>query len=192
MLSVEGITVRGYSTPEEFLEVYRPGRDGCVLLDADLPRMGALELLQHLRDAHDPTPKIVIARAGDASIAVEAMRCGAWDVIEWDYDLLSLRAKIGRAIEQSRDANERLASQRSSRTRIACLTARQRQVMKMMLAGHPNKNIAADLGISQRSVENHRAAVMKKTGASSLPALARMAFAAEKSACEFGSSISSG
>ena len=81
-------------------------------------------------------------------------------------------------LEQSRDGNKLSAWRESAAEHVAGLTSRERQIMELVLAGHPSKNIAADLGISQRTVENHRASIMKKTGVKSLPALARLALAA--------------
>ncbi len=83
-----------------------------------------------------------------------------------------------RALEQAGDSAKLSAWRESAATALAGLTARQRQIMDLVLAGHPSKNIAADLGVSQRTVENHRAAVMKKTGSRSIPALIRLALAA--------------
>jgi two-component system, chemotaxis family, CheB/CheR fusion protein len=89
-----------------------------------------------------------------------------------------LLASVDRALEQSHDATKPSAWREDAADHVAGLTIRQREIMELVLAGHPSKNIAADLGISQRTVENHRAAIMKKTGSKSLPALARLALAA--------------
>ena len=91
---------------------------------------------------------------------------------------VELITSIERTLEQARDSNKLSAWREGAASHVADLTSRQRQIMDLVLAGHPSKNIAADLGISQRTVENHRAAMMKKTGAKSLPALARLALAA--------------
>jgi two-component system CheB/CheR fusion protein len=95
-----------------------------------------------------------------------------------------LLASVERALEQSRDATKLFAWREDAASHIAGLTARQRQIMELVLAGHPSKNIAADLGISQRTVENHRASIMKKTGSRSLPALARLALTAASTGIE--------
>ncbi len=87
-------------------------------------------------------------------------------------------ASVERALDQSRDSSKLSAWRETAAHHVAGLTARQRQIMELVIAGHPNKNIAADLGISQRTVENHRASIMKKTGSKSLPALTRLALAA--------------
>ena len=87
-------------------------------------------------------------------------------------------ASVARALEQARDSGKLSAWREKAAKQLAGLTPRQREIMELVLAGHPSKNIAADLGISQRTVENHRAAIMKKTGSTSLPALARLALTA--------------
>jgi len=111
-------------------------------------------------------------------MAVQAMKAGALDFIEKPIGRDELLASVERALEQSRDAGKLLLWRETAANQVAGLTVRQRQIMELVLAGHPSKNIAADLGISQRTVENHRASIMKRTGSKSLPALARLALAA--------------
>jgi two-component system CheB/CheR fusion protein len=178
LLEDAGHTVATYPTCEEFLEAYRPGRGGCLLIDAYLPGMSGLELLHRLRDGGDTLPAIMITGNSDVPMAVEAMKVGASDFIEKPVGGPELLASVERALEQSRDAGKATAWRDSAVSHISALTPRQHQIMDMVLAGHPSKNIAVDLGISQRTVENHRALIMKKTGSKSLPALARLAVAA--------------
>ena len=180
ILEDEGWTVEDYADCESFLEAYRPGREGCLLVDAYLPGMSGLELLQWLNQAGDQLPSIMITGNSDVHMAVEAMKMGASDFIEKPIGHGELLASVARAVEHSRDTTKLSAWRQQATDHIASLTPRQRQIMDMVLAGHPSKNIAADLGISQRTVENHRAAIMKKTGTKSLPALARLALAADR------------
>jgi two-component system CheB/CheR fusion protein len=148
------------------------------LLDAYLPGMSGLELLQRLGKESNRLPTIMITGRSDVPMAVQAMKAGAMDFIEKPVSSGELLASIERALEQSRDATKLSAWRENAAKHIAGLTPRQREIMQLVLAGHPSKNIAADLGISQRTVENHRAAIMRKTGSKSLPALARLALAA--------------
>ena len=178
VLEKAGRAVEDYPTCEAFLEAYRPGRGACLLIDAYLPGMNGLQLLQQLHDAGHRLPAIMITGNADVSMAVQAMKAGASDFIEKPIGPTELVASVEQALEQSRDSNKLFASRQAATNRIAGLTHRERQIMELVLAGHPNKNIAADLGISQRTVENHRASIMKKTGSKSLPALARLALAA--------------
>jgi len=180
LLEDEGFAVEDHATAEAFLENFRPGRDVCLLIDAYLPGMSGLDLLRRLGDAGTRPPSIMITGHSDVSTAVEAMKAGALDFIEKPIGRTELLAAIERAFEQSRDSGKRIAAREEAARRVAGLTHRQRQIMDLVLAGHPSKNIAADLGVSQRTVENHRAAIMRKTGSKSLPALARLALAGEQ------------
>ncbi len=178
LLEGVGHVVETYPDCEAFLAAYRPGSSGCLLIDGHLPGMNGLELLHRLRDGGDAIPAIMITGNSDVPMAVEAMKVGASDFLEKPIGEPELLAGVFRALEQSRDAGKASAWRQSAARQIAGLTQRQRQIMDMVLAGHPSKNIAADLGISQRTVENHRAQIMTKTGSKSLPALARLALAA--------------
>jgi two-component system CheB/CheR fusion protein len=178
-LRQDGFDVETYPDCESFLEAYAPSRHGCLLLlDANLPGMGGLELLIRLREAGDQVPVVIITGGGDLAMAVQAMKLGAADFIEKPIGGDELLASVERALAQSRDSDLAEAWRDTAKGHMATLTSRQREIMDLVLAGHPSKNIAADLGISQRTVENHRASIMHKTGAKSLPALARLAMAA--------------
>ena len=178
VLEDDGRVVKDYADCETFLEAYRPGREACLLIDAYLPGMNGIELLQRLHDAGDRLPAIMITGNSDVPMAVRAMKAGACDFIEKPIGHSELLASVERALEQSRDSSKLFAWRETAAKHLAGLTPRQRQIMELVIAGHPNKNIAADLGISQRTVENHRASIMKKTGSKSLPALTRLALAA--------------
>ena len=178
VLEDDGRMVEDYAACEAFLESYRPGREACLVIDAYLPGMGGLELLHQLRQAGHGLPAIMITGNSDVPMAVQAMKAGASDFIEKPISRGELLTSVGRALEQSRDSGKLSAWRDDAASHMAGLTARQREIMELVLAGHPSKNIAADLHISQRTVENHRAAIMKKTGMRSLPALVRLALAA--------------
>ena len=178
LLEANGRTVEVFESGEAFLDVYRPGRQGCLVVDAQMPGMDGLEVLQRLWSEQHPLPAIMITGHGDVPMAVRAMKAGAVDFIEKPIGYRELLATVERALEQAGDTAKASAWRETAANSLAGLTVRQRQVMDLVLAGHPSKNIAADLGVSQRTVENHRAAVMKKTGSRSIPALIRLALAA--------------
>jgi len=178
-LEMEGHVLECYANCEDFLKAYRPGPDTCLLIDSRLPGMQGIELLEKLRADGSSLPAIMITGNGDVATAVRAMKAGALDFIEKPFDRDGLVESIDRALARSRDKATLTAWRQDASGRLADLTTRQRQVLDMVLAGHPSKNIAADLGISQRTVENHRAAVMKRMGARSLPELVRLASAAD-------------
>lgn len=173
-----GHAVEDYATCEAFLTAYHPGREACLVIDAYLPGMSGIDLLRRLRDSGNSLPSIMITGNSDVPMAVQAMKAGASDFIEKPIGAEELLASVARALAQSRDDSKRASWHDEAASHIAGLTPRQCEIMEMVLAGHPSKNIAADLRISQRTVENHRAAIMKKTGAKSLPALARLVVAA--------------
>jgi two-component system, chemotaxis family, CheB/CheR fusion protein len=178
LLEDDGRVVETYASCEAFLDGFHSDKSACLLIDAYLPGMSGLELLEKLhRDGHD-LPAIMITGNGDVAMAVKAMKAGALDFIEKPIAGEDLIASIDRALELSRDSSKLVNLREAAATHLADLTTRQREVMERVLAGHPNKNIAADLGISQRTVENHRASIMKRTGSKSLPALARLALIA--------------
>jgi two-component system CheB/CheR fusion protein len=178
VLEDDGKVVEDYATCEAFLAAFRPGREACLVIDAYLPGMDGITLLQRLHEAGNRLPAIMITGNSDVAIAVQAMKAGASDFIEKPISRGELLGCVDRALEQSRDSGKLTAWRQDAADHVAGLTPRQRQVMEMVLAGHPSKNIAADLGISQRTVENHRASIMTKTGTKSLPELARLALAA--------------
>jgi two-component system CheB/CheR fusion protein len=193
LLELEGRTVEAYASSEAFLAAYRPGRHACLVIDLHMPGMSGIELLERLAADGHRLPAIMITGRGDVKTAVQAMKVGAVDFIEKPFPQGELVASIDRALERAgnpvepsgwgeakpepvdgltpreRQALDQIVAVTAKR--IAGLTSRQRQVMDLIVAGHLNKEIAWRLGISQRTVENHRATVMKKTGAKSLPDL---------------------
>ncbi len=186
VLEEYGWTVYEYATGEAFLRAYdsglvarRPHRDISLLIDASLPGMGGLELLRKLKGAEGPLPpSIMITGNGDVTLAVQAMKAGASDFIEKPVGADALIASVERVLEQAKDANQTVVWRDTAASQLGTLTRRQRQIMDMVLAGHPSKTIAADLRISRRTVESHRAKIMKRTGTKSLPALVRLALTA--------------
>jgi two-component system CheB/CheR fusion protein len=148
------------------------------LVDVTMPGMSGIELIERLKAEGHQLPTIVITGNGAVPMAVQAMKAGAVDFIEKPVGHQELLASVKRALDQTRDSAKLSACRETAARRVASLTRRQRQILDLVLAGHPSKNIAADLGISQRTVDNHRAGIMRKTGSKSLPALIRTAIAA--------------
>jgi two-component system CheB/CheR fusion protein len=179
VLEEDGHRVETFATGEAFLEAFPPGIEACLLVDAYLPGMDGLEILHELNSAGQLPPTIMITGQSDVGMAVAAMKAGAGDFVEKPVTRGDLLAGVTRALEQARSSNKLSAERETAANQVANLTSRQREIMNLVLAGHPSKNIAADLGISQRTVENHRASIMRRTGSDSLPALARLAVAAD-------------
>ncbi|WP_245504431.1 chemotaxis protein CheB [Lichenihabitans psoromatis] len=178
VLEDAGHSVEVFASCEAFLDAFQPGLGDCLLIDAYLPLMDGFELLQRLRAKKHLLPAIMITGRSDVPMAVRAMKAGASDFIEKPVGRDELLASVNRALDQSRDESKLFAWREKAAHQVADLTPRQHQIMDLVLAGQPSKNIAADLGISQRTVENHRASIMKRTGSKSMPALARLALAA--------------
>lgn len=177
-LECEGLSVLDFATAEAFLLAYSPTGEECLLVDAYLPGLDGIGLIRKLRELGHTLPSIMITGSSDVTMAVDVMKAGAMDFIEKPVGTDELVAAVRRALDVSRDDNKAASWHDDAVSHLAGLTKRQRQIMDLVLAGHPSKNIAADLNLSQRTVENHRAAIMLRTGTKSLPALARLMIAA--------------
>jgi two-component system response regulator FixJ len=175
LLTVAGFAVRVHESATSFLATAPSLRNACLITDLRMPDMTGVDLLQRLKADGIRIPSIVITGNADVPMAVEAMKAGAIDFIEKPFTDEVLIAAIRRAARDLGDAGgddvERI------RLRLAELTERENQILAAVVSGLPNKAIAFDLAISPRTVEVHRANVMSKMGARSLPELVRMAMA---------------
>jgi FixJ family two-component response regulator len=172
-----GLQAETFNSATEFLAAYRPPRWGCLLLDVRMPGMSGLELQERLLDLNSSLPIIFISAHGDVPMAVHAIRSGAVDFIQKPFRDQELLDKIQHAIDHHERVLRNAASLGETRARIESLTPRERDVMHRVVDGKPNKVIAAELRISQRTVEIHRARVMAKMHAESLADLVRMVVA---------------
>jgi RNA polymerase sigma factor (sigma-70 family) len=169
-----GMRVETYDSAQGFLDAYFPGRAGCLLLDVRMPGMSGLELQAYLARREQRIPVIIITGHGDVSMAVKAMKNGAVDFIEKPFDDEALIVSIRNALQHD-EKQRTLRSQRADITaRMSELTPREHEVMAMVTDGKSNKEIAAALGVSAKTVEVHRARVMDKMRADSLAELVRM------------------
>jgi two-component system CheB/CheR fusion protein len=175
MLEEAGWEVEDFESCEAFLSGYRSHPDACLVLDVHFAGMGAPELLDAMKREKLLLQTVIISGSSGISDAVQLIKAGACDFIEKPVNQANLLTGVRHAFTQSADARASLKLREASLNRLNALTPREHQVMRMVLAGNPSKNIAADLGISQRTVENHRASIMHKTGSKSLPALGRLA-----------------
>lgn len=175
LLKSVGLAGHTLASANEFLETYRPNQPGCLILDVRMPGMSGLELQRQLNLKGAIIPVIFITGHGDIQMAVEAMRHGAFDFLQKPFRDQDLIDRVQRALE--RDARSRAALAQHERVRASfdSLTPREREVLALMICGKVNKVMAAELGVSQRTVEIHRARVMEKTAAASLAQLVRMA-----------------
>lgn len=171
LLKARGEHVEIYSSAESFLESYRLSRRGCLVLDDKLPGLQGIELLERLKAKGATLPAIVLTGHGNIATAVRAMRMGAIDYIEKPVHHDQLLAAIDRALEIDKAYADILSRRQELAARYATLTQRELQVMNLVAKGASSKAIASMLNISQRTVESHRAAVMKRMGANSLSEL---------------------
>jgi len=177
MLEMRGYRVEIFTDGSSFLDAYSASFRGCLLADARMPGLGGLDLIERLADLQSSLPVIIITGYGDVAMAVAAMKAGAFDFLEKPVRQEELLAGIERALKFSAERIFYPLDQTSAFAKVKSLTARQREILDLIIAGTPSKNIAADLKISQRTVDNHRAAIMRKAGARSLAALIRIALA---------------
>jgi len=178
MLKTSGFEVHTYASGIEFLKEVKKLDPGCVLLDVRMPDMDGLEVQQELNAHGIAMPVIVLTGHGDVATAVQAMKGGASDFLEKPFEKANLLDAIRRGTEKIGRKDEASRSEHEAKVRIAALTSRERDVLRELVRGHPNKTIAYDLGISPRTVEVHRANVMSKLGVRSLSDALRIAFAA--------------
>jgi len=179
LFEAEGWIVHTYPSAEDFLAAPRPEGNACLLVDNVLPGMDGVALIEKLRLQRSRLPVVMLTGHGDAAKAVAAMKAGASDLIEKPASAADLLASMRHAFRMRGDDPLQSEAHKAAREIFSNLTAREHDVLARVLDGAPNKIIAHELGINQRTVENHRASVMHKTGASSLPELVRLAIAAD-------------
>jgi len=176
-----GLKVETYSSADAYLEQFDPEAPGCLVLDVRMPGMSGLELQARLAAEAIHPPVIVITGHGDVPMAVRAVQAGAVDFIEKPFNDQSLLDSVHRALGLDAKQRGRASKLAEVKTRLASLTPREQQVMKMVVAGKRNKVIALELSVSQSTVEAHRAKVMDKMQAQSLSDLMRMVLSLEDS-----------
>ncbi|MDX1403138.1 MAG: response regulator FixJ [Woeseiaceae bacterium] len=169
-----GLDYEIFHTADDFLENHSNQRAGCLVLDIRMPGLGGLELQEKLNEMGSTLPIIFITGHGDVPMAVEAMQKGAVDFIQKPFRDQELLDRIGVALKADEERRSARNRQAEVAARLDKLTKREREVMDLVVTGKPNKVIAYELGVSQRTVEIHRARVMEKMQAKSLADLVRM------------------
>lgn len=174
LLESVDLPFRTFASATEFLEQHDPDQHSCLVADIRMPGMSGLELQEELNRRSSTIPILFITGHGDVPMAVDAMKSGALDFIQKPFRDQDLLDRINQALEKDEESREDNRELSETRSRIARLTARETEVMHRVVQGQANKVIALDLGVSQRTVEIHRARVMQKMGARSLAELVRM------------------
>lgn len=178
MLRTSGFSATTFASGTAFLREVKSVEPGCILLDVRMPEMDGLAVQRELASRGIGMPVIVLTGHGDVTTAVEAMRNGAIDFIEKPFEKAQLLRALDVGFHKLEHRHEQLDSAREASVRVAALTPRERDILRGLVRGHPNKTIAYDLGISPRTVEVHRANVMSKLEVHSLSDALRLAFAA--------------
>jgi two-component system, LuxR family, response regulator FixJ len=174
LMTTVGYQAAAFAGPREFLAKHDPGQPSCLVLDVRMPEMSGLELQQHLNRSGSMLPIILVSGHGDIPMAVQAMKDGAFDFLQKPFRDQELLDRINGALKldaENRASTDRLADLKQ---RSDSLTPREREVMTLVVDGKANKVVAIDLGLSERTVEIHRANVMEKMGARSVAHLVKM------------------
>jgi two-component system, LuxR family, response regulator DctR len=174
LLASRGVSAIGFASAEAFLAAFHPNLRGCLLTDVRMTGMSGLELYAELAAQGSKLPCLVLTGHGDVPMAVEALKMGVRDFVEKPFDGNLLVDKLLAAIASDQTRHESDAVLQTLRGRVAALTAREGEVMRLLIAGKQNKVIADDLGISIRTVEVHRSRVLEKMGVKSAVELATL------------------
>ena len=174
LLRAAGFAVRTFPSPQVFLNEHDATAPGCVVLDLSMPGVDGLQIQRALSHAGDGCPIVFISGHGDIASSVSAMKAGAVDFLTKPFDAQRLLGAVRTAVEKDRAARATRAERSSIGMRMAALTPREREVMAQVCTGRLNKQIAADLGIAEKTVKVHRARVMKKMVAGSVAELVQL------------------
>jgi len=174
LLSLKGVRTQPFANAESFIETYRPDWPGCVLTDLRMPGMTGLELQAVLRERQVDVPVVVLTAHGDVATARAALKNGAFDFLEKPIDDAMLVDVLRNALRADRERRAALTARSSADARIERLTEREREILTLIAAGHQNRDIATQLGISPRTVEVHKARIMEKLECDSLAELIRV------------------
>ena len=170
-----GLEVELFGSPQDFLQSERPDRPGCIVLDVRFPGRSGLDMQREISAANTPLPIIFITGYGDIPMSVRAMKAGAVEFLTKPFRDQDLLDAVGLALERDRVRRAREERLTELRGRFDTLTARERQVLSLVIAGRLNKQIAGELGVSEMTVKMHRRQVMRKMQATGLAQLVRLA-----------------
>jgi FixJ family two-component response regulator len=175
LIETVGLRTQTFGSAREFLETQRPDAPGCLVLDVRLPGMSGLDLQRELAKTNNPLPIIFITGHGDIPMTVQAMKAGAVEFLSKPFRDQHLLDAITQAIERDRLARKERREVAELRLRHESLTPREREVMTFVVKGLLNKQVGAELGMSETTVKLHRGQVMQKMRADSLADLVRIA-----------------
>ena len=174
LMESNGIAVKAFATAAEFIESYRKGSAGCLVLDLKLPGMSGLELQEYLNGRNIEIPIVFVTGHGDVPAAVSALKGGAIDFIQKPFSHREVISVIKKALQHDAEIRRTRVRRLEVSGRLAALTERERDVLRRVIEGKPNKIIAGELDISMKTVEFHRSKVMEKMGVDSVAALVQL------------------
>jgi len=175
LIKTEGLSVRAFASARDFLVGELPDTPACLLLDIEMPEITGLELQEQLTTRHQSLPIVFITGFGNVPKSVQAMKAGAFDFLEKPFEAATLIDAIHRAVNHDIQARKRNRELAATQQRMASLTNREREVFELVVTGMLNKQIAFQLGITEKTIKVHRARIMQKMGAQSLAELVRLA-----------------
>jgi two-component system response regulator FixJ len=175
LLESVGLTVDCYNTAQDFIERHDPGAPGCLLLDVRMPGLSGLELQDQLRSEGCELPIIFVTGYGDVPMTARAMKAGAIDFLQKPFNDQELLEALERALARNSQMRREQAERSKVQTRLRLLTPREREVLERVIAGKTNKEVAAEFGITEKTIKVHRARVMEKMQADSLAQLVVLA-----------------
>jgi FixJ family two-component response regulator len=174
LLRTAGLKVQTYSSAREFLDAHRPEGPACLVLDVRMPGLSGMDLQSELSQLRIHIPIIFITAHGDIPMSVRAMKAGAVEFLTKPFRGRSLVDAVHAAIERDRSAHKERSETQELRERYEQLTPREREVMPLIASGMLNKQVAGELATTERTIKFHRAHIMQKMKAQSLPELVRM------------------
>ena len=174
ILETAGLPFDGFESAEAFLQDVPPQSQGVLTLDLHMPGMSGLDLVARMRVDKYTMPVLMVSGTGNIPLAVEGMKLGLFDFLVKPVDPEILLSKVNAALELDNQQRHDAAMLNRIRGKLSALTPRETELLKLIVGGMPNKNIATELGISIKTVENHRASLMAKTGALNAADLVRM------------------
>lgn len=174
VLKDQGLSIRRYPDAERFLEEYAPETPECLLLDVRLPGRSGLELIAELHSRGIDLPTVVMTAYGETRCAVEAMKLGALEFLEKPFSPERLLATVADSLRRDLEEDGRRALRQEAAARFEQLSAREREVLELVVAGHSSKVIATMLSLSKKTVDTHRANILRKLGVDSLVELIRL------------------
>ena len=181
MLTSTGLRVETFPGALEFLAAYTPERPGCLITDVRLRGMSGLTLLERLGGRDAPLPVILVTGYGDFGMAVRAFKAGATDIFQKPFDDQEVIDRVWQSIRDDKATRSARTERAEFRARLKLLTPRERAVLELLVSGQASKGIAAELGLSVRTVESHRARILEKLGVESATQVVRLAlFARER------------